>query len=851
MTEQAGMNAPAPFDADSPAAGPEQLRRLFARRGVFAGFLREMWSGMERRPDLVTRLADGIGLVPQSAEAVHVRRWAERWGITLAEDRRPAFLAVCEAAFALWVQWTTWCLAACRWESRGGRLPDGAWQRLVDPAAPAAWESGAAGDPCAEAVGTDAPLFAVLDPEGWFLGIREVWDASVSASAAFCLERLRGVCARHVRSATGPIFCDWWRPAYEACFPKPLRLARGEFYTPPWLAEHVLREAGYRDRPGATLLDPCCGSGAFLLAALRVTAADACEDRPGAVLRTLRDRSLRGIDCRPLAVLMARANYVSALIEAQMAEANGRPARARPWIEQSWRPPIHRADLWDLAAPGGGGGSAVRRLPAGFVPPGGFDFVVGNPPWLMWDRLDDAERRRLLPILNALGELDLTAREFRHGGAKRDLAGLVVRFCAERLTAENGSVAMVIPLSLWGNPAAGRGFRRWLSAQPDRLRASAVDDLSAAAVFPGTNRRTAVLYIAKGNAGNGAEPVLRYRRWLPAGGGKGGASGTCRTRRPASPGGFRVESAAAALSEIAERPPARAVLPREIAELARRWTPACDYTAYLGANTGGANGVYWLRLLERDGPTVWAENLPERGRLQVPRCRIRLEAELLFPLLRWQDVREYAASPSLHLLMVQDPLRRTGLPEETLARAYPLIHDYLRRFETLLRGRAAYRKLQSRGPWYSLYNVGRYTLAAHKVVWRRMDRRVRAAAVGPIDDPFLGPRPVIPQESCAFIPADAPEEARYLAVLLNGPAGRLLSAMQLCRGGKGFGSPGMIRTWPLPRYCPENPRHREAADAYPADGTPSRAADYAAGAVLGWTRDEVDRIADALDRWES
>lgn len=850
MTEQAGMNAQAPFDADSSATGPEQLRRMFGRRGEFAGLLRAMWAGMERRPDLATRLGEAIRPAPQPAEAGHVRRWAGRWGIALLEDRCQAFPAACEAAFALWVKWTTWCLAACRLEARGRPLPDGAWNLPADPSAFAAWQSGVESDPCAEAVGTDVPLFAVLDPEGWFSGYGEVWDASVSAAAAFCLERLRGVCTRHVRTAPRPIFCDWWRPAYEACFPKPLRLARGEFYTPPWLAEHVLREAGYLDRPGATLLDPSCGSGAFLLAALRVTAADSSGDGREAVRRALRDRSLRGIDCRPLAVLTARANYVSALIEARTAEGSGRPGSDRPWIEESWRPPIHCADLWDLAWPGEGEGAAVRRLPADFLPPGGFDFVVGNPPWLMWDRLEEAERRRLLPILQALGELELTAREFRHGGAKRDLAGIVVRFCAERLTAENGRTAMVIPLSLWGNPAAGRGFRRWLSAQPHRLRAVAVDDLSAAAVFPGTNRRTAVLYITKGGDGDRAEPVLQYRRWLPARGGKGGDPGARRGRRSDSPGSFRIESETAALSEVAERPPAGAVLPREIAEIARRLTAACEYTAYLGANTGGANGVYWLRLLGRDGPAVWAENLPERGRLQVPRCRIRLEAELLFPLLRWQDVRAYAATPSLHLLMVQDPARRTGLPEETLAGAYPLIHDYLRPFEALLRGRAAYRKLQSRGPWYSLYNVGRYTLAPHKAVWRRMDRRVRAAAVGLIDDPILGPRPVIPQESCAFIPADSPEEARYLAVLLNGPAGRLLSATQICRGGKGFGSPGMIRTWPLPRYRPENPRHREAAQAYPVDGTPSREADYAAGAVLGWTRDEVDRIADALARWE-
>ena len=375
-------------------------------------------------------------------------------------------------------------------------------------------------------------------------------------------------------------------------------------------------------------------------------------------------------------------------------------------------------------------------------------------------------------------------------------------------------------------------------------------------MFPGTGRRTAVLYIAKGGdcvtkggGGDRVQPGLRYRRWLPVRGGEGDAAGARRVRGSDPPAGFRIESGIMALPEVAERPPSGAIMPPEIAEIARRLTGPCDYTAYLGANTGGANGVYWLRLLERDGPTVWAENLPERGRLRVPRCRARLETELLFPLLRWQDVREYAATPSLHLLMVQDPVRRTGLAEEVLAADYPLSYEYLRRFEALLRRRAAYRKLQSRGPWYSLYNVGRYTLAPHKAVWRRMDRRIRAAAVGPIDDPILGPRPVIPQESCAFIPADSPDEARYLAVVLNGPAGRLLGATQMCRGGKGFGSPGMIRTWLLPRYRAEDPRHRAAARAYPQDGSPSQAADYVGGAVLGLTPPEVDLIAGALAEW--
>ncbi|MEO7001416.1 MAG: N-6 DNA methylase, partial [Ktedonobacterales bacterium] len=42
----------------------------------------------------------------------------------------------------------------------------------------------------------------------------------------------------------------------------------GEFYTPDWLAELTLREIGYG--PGKSLLDPACGSGAFLFTAIRL-----------------------------------------------------------------------------------------------------------------------------------------------------------------------------------------------------------------------------------------------------------------------------------------------------------------------------------------------------------------------------------------------------------------------------------------------------------------------------------------------------------------------------------------------------------------------------------------------------
>jgi hypothetical protein len=151
------------------------------------------------------------------------------------------------------------------------------------------------------------------------------------------------------------------------------------------------------------------------------------------------------------------------------------------------------------------------------------------------------------------------------------------------------------------------------------------------------------------------------------------------------------------------------------------------------------------------------------------------------------------------------------MDEDLVRRRYPLAYAYLEQFRGLLSARAAYRRYQGRAAFYSMYDVGPYTLAPIKVVWRRMDRRINAAVVGPLDDPVLGPRPVIPQETCVLIAADGLDEAHYLCALLNSAMVGFLVASHSVRGGKGFGSPGMLDYLRLQRFDPQSAAHQELA----------------------------------------
>lgn len=83
----------------------------------------------------------------------------------------------------------------------------------------------------------------------------------------------------------------------------------GEFYTPDWLAHRIVRKL-LNVNPRAALLDPACGSGTFLYLAIREK-----RERLGDSLETLhhiRD-SVCGADIHPLAVIIAKTNYILAL----------------------------------------------------------------------------------------------------------------------------------------------------------------------------------------------------------------------------------------------------------------------------------------------------------------------------------------------------------------------------------------------------------------------------------------------------------------------------------------------------------------------------------------------------------
>ena len=211
--------------------------------------------------------------------------------------------------------------------------------------------------------------------------------------------------------------------ALQALRARAARRSHGTYFTPPALAEHVAHLAFARAVPGPGgakswhVLDPSCGGGAFLLAALRVHRPQSGES----------PLLLAGIDRDPLALEAARL--------ALAVELRRLPERVPL--------PTASLHLGDALVDGPGVPPGAVGWPAALdplLPPRapGFDVVVGNPPFL------STKRGHFRPLDRFLRARYATAR--RH----YDLYALFIERSLELLR-PGGALGLIVPRTLVTN----------------------------------------------------------------------------------------------------------------------------------------------------------------------------------------------------------------------------------------------------------------------------------------------------------------------------------------------------------------------------------------------------------------
>lgn len=123
--------------------------------------------------------------------------------------------------------------------------------------------------------------------------------------------------ARHVnRFRLRDIQADILKGLYESLIDPDQRHDLGEYYTPDWLAARICKAAITKPLE-QRVIDPACGSGAFLFHAIRqlLEAARAKKVSNKAAIKTATEK-IAGIDVHPVAIIFARTTYLLALLPA-------------------------------------------------------------------------------------------------------------------------------------------------------------------------------------------------------------------------------------------------------------------------------------------------------------------------------------------------------------------------------------------------------------------------------------------------------------------------------------------------------------------------------------------------------
>ena len=439
---------------------------------------------------------------------------------------------------------------------------------------------------------------------------------------------------------------------------------------------------------------------------------------------------------------------------------------------------------------------------------GGFDVVVGNPPWVRLHRIPAGLRAALRARFSSFGDAAWTrgatlARAGAGFAAQVDLAALFLERSLTLLR-DGGTLALILPAKMWRSLAGG-GIRRIVRGTASII---AIEDWSEspaafdAAVYPS---------------------LLVARRELPAP--QRTAAAALHRRHGAIE--WTIPLARLALGDdlaapwLAVPPAVRDAFDR----LARAGVPLAESALgapQLGVKCG-CNDAFVVRVEGEDGEVAQVRSDGRAG------C---VERALLRPILRGEGtVPWHSVASDERLVWTHDA---QGAP---LASLPPHAARWLERWRTRLAERA-----DARGGtrWWSLFRVGAADGSRPRVVWADFGRAPRALVL-------RAGSAVVPLNSCYVLSCAEPADAAAFAALLNSPlaAAWLNVLAEPARGGYRRYLAWTVALLPVPRDWTRARRQLAALGERALAGEPVRAGELLAAALRAY-RIRAESVAPLL-----
>lgn len=622
---------------------------------------------------------------------------------------------------------------------------------------------------------------------------------------------------------------DLFKGIYERFIPREVRHALGEFYTPDWLAEHGMDLLGWQ--PADSLTDPTCGSGTFLLEAIRRRRkADS-----GATAQSLL-AGIHGIDLNPLAVLAAKGS-LAVFLSPHLDPAH--PIRLPVYLADAVYPAA--VDLFSNY-------SHVLHTEVGpreFSVP---ERMIGHPDFFRTfstvRTLIDADYpaakicSSILPDLQAMGldpsDISVVGMTVANLVELHDQGwnGIWCSILADRFAAgaipRSSHICGNPPWVKWSNlpkdyaQSIQQHCRGLGVFSTDKWVGGIESDISTVITYQAVKHYLAhggrlgfflpgSVFTTESSAGfrrfsidNGSLPcqvllVEDYQDIRPFDGVSNHPTFLVLQRDAATEfpvpyhswtadengnANQRTYASADQFRRMAKRVDGIAV-PVPGGDGTRPWLVGTvqDQAVFSKVFAAGAqpaykarkgvttdrNGIFWVHAMDAVGPElVTVRNAAGIGKTKgLPEITATVESEHLFPLLRGRGVAPFNAVPEADLRILVPQRGMHGNPD--LPVTSPHTFKFLNRFKSHLEQRSSLKRFQKGQEFYSLWSTGAYTFAPYKVLWREMGHTFAAAYIGSSAIEHAGEKTVVPDHKLYFIPVESEPEAAYLTGFLNAP----------------------------------------------------------------------------------
>jgi SAM-dependent methyltransferase len=388
-----------------------------------------------------------------------------------------------------------------------------------------------------------------------------------------------------------------------------------------------------------------------------------------------------------------------------------------------------------------------------------FDYIAGNPPWVNWEHLPENYRKNTANLWLDYGLFE--QKGMRAAFTKDDISIIMTYVAMDNYLKKKGKLGFVITQSVFKTELGGKAFRKFKIKDEIPVKVVHVDDMVELNPFEGASNRTSIIILQRDMPMK--YPMPSYLYWKKINKGsipteielKDVLQMTKRLSWSAEPVNAKEETSSWLTGRF------------KAIEAVQKVMGKSEYIAHEGINSGGANAVYWVKILDNtpDGLVI-IRNIIKGAKRKAEQIEYAIEPDLLYPLLRGRDVRRWKAQPSLYIILTHLPgMRLNAIAEHEIKTKYAKAYLYLKKFKNILlerRGWEVKQAMKSGKPYWSMSEIGDYTFAPYKVVWREQASCITSCVISNKEG-----KPIIPDHKLMLIDFKNMQEAFYVSSLLN------------------------------------------------------------------------------------